>query len=114
MENSPSCAHVLQRTLNLVSSRCCLADDGKETYQLRKCPPGVHSERPVYTEDDHDHERGRRVRVRGRALYKQAFIGIHADTQFRTYLYFTTNMGKRTINLGVRATFFNVIIHLEV
>ena len=33
MENSPSCAHVLQKTLNLVISRCCFADDGKEMYK---------------------------------------------------------------------------------
>ena len=33
MENSPSCAHVLQKTLNLVISRCCFADDGKEIYK---------------------------------------------------------------------------------
>ena len=33
MKNSPSCAHVLQKTLNLVISRCCFADDGKEMYK---------------------------------------------------------------------------------
>ena len=30
MKNSRSCAHVLQKTLNLVISRCCFAEDGKE------------------------------------------------------------------------------------
>ena len=30
MKNSPLCAHVLHKTLNLVISRCCFADDGKE------------------------------------------------------------------------------------
>ena len=33
MKNSPSCAHVLHKTLNLVISRCSFADDGKEMYQ---------------------------------------------------------------------------------
>ena len=33
MKISPSCAHVLQKTLNLVISRCCFADDGKEMYK---------------------------------------------------------------------------------
>ena len=33
MKNSLSSAHVLCKTLNLVISRCCFADDGKEMYQ---------------------------------------------------------------------------------
>ena len=33
MKNSPSCVHVLYKTLNLVISRCCFAEDGKEMYQ---------------------------------------------------------------------------------
>ena len=33
MKNSPSCAHALQKTLNLVISRCCFADDGKKSVQ---------------------------------------------------------------------------------
>ena len=33
MKNSPSCAHVLQKTLNLVISRGCFAGDGKEMYK---------------------------------------------------------------------------------
>ena len=33
MKNSPSCAHVLQKPLKLVISRCCFADDGKEMYE---------------------------------------------------------------------------------
>ena len=33
MKNSPSCAHVLHKTLNLVISRCCFAEDGKEMYK---------------------------------------------------------------------------------
>ena len=33
MKNSPSCVHVLQKTLNVVISRCCFAEDGKEMYQ---------------------------------------------------------------------------------
>ena len=33
MKNSPSCAHVLHKTLTLVISRCCFADDGKEMFQ---------------------------------------------------------------------------------
>ena len=33
MKKSPSCVHVLHKTLNVVISRCCFADDGKETYQ---------------------------------------------------------------------------------
>ena len=32
-ENSPSCAHVLQKTLNLVISRRSFAENGKEMYQ---------------------------------------------------------------------------------
>ena len=32
-ENLPSCVHVLHNTLNLVISRCCFAEDGKEMYQ---------------------------------------------------------------------------------
>ena len=39
MINSPSCVHVLHRTLNVVISCCCFAEDGKEMYQnvKRKC-----------------------------------------------------------------------------
>ena len=33
MKNSPSCVHVLHKTLNVVISRCCFVEDGKETYQ---------------------------------------------------------------------------------
>ena len=33
MTNSPSCAHVLQKTLNVVISSCCFAGDGKEMYK---------------------------------------------------------------------------------
>ena len=33
MKNSPSCIHVLHKTLNVVISRCCFAEDGKEMYQ---------------------------------------------------------------------------------
>ena len=33
MKNSPSSAYVLQKTLNLVTSRCCFAGDGKEMYK---------------------------------------------------------------------------------
>ena len=29
----PLCAHGLHKTLNLVSSRCCLAEDGDEKYE---------------------------------------------------------------------------------
>ena len=36
MKNSPSCAHVLYKTLNLAISRCCFAKDGKEMYQNLK------------------------------------------------------------------------------
>ena len=32
-ENLLSCAHALHKTLNLSISRCCLAEDGDETYQ---------------------------------------------------------------------------------
>ena len=35
-QNSPSCAHVLQKTLNFVISRCCFAEGGKEMYQNLK------------------------------------------------------------------------------
>ena len=38
MKNSPSCAHVLHKTLNLVISPCCFAGDGKamcKTYNTR-------------------------------------------------------------------------------
>ena len=31
--SSPSCGHFLHKTLNLVISRCCFADDGKEMYK---------------------------------------------------------------------------------
>ena len=33
MKNSPSWAHVIHKTLNLVISRGCFADDGKEKYK---------------------------------------------------------------------------------
>ena len=33
MKNSPSCVHVLHKTLNAVISRCCFAEDGNEIYQ---------------------------------------------------------------------------------
>ena len=33
MKNSPLCVHVLHKTLNVVISRCCFAEDGKEMYQ---------------------------------------------------------------------------------
>ena len=33
MKNSPSCVHVLHKTLNVVISRCCFAEDVKEMYQ---------------------------------------------------------------------------------
>ena len=32
-EKSPSCAHDLHKTLILVISRCCFADDGKDMYK---------------------------------------------------------------------------------
>ena len=33
---SMSCAHVLHKTLNLVISRCCFAEDGEEMYKNSK------------------------------------------------------------------------------
>ena len=33
MKNSPLCAHVHHKTVNLVISRCCFAVDGKEMYK---------------------------------------------------------------------------------
>ena len=33
MKNLPSCVHVLHKTLNVVISRRCFAEDGKEMYQ---------------------------------------------------------------------------------
>ena len=33
MKNSPSCVHVQDKTLNVVISRCCFVEDGKEMYQ---------------------------------------------------------------------------------
>ena len=37
MKNSPSCVHVsLHKTLNVVISRCCFAEDGKENVK-RTC-----------------------------------------------------------------------------
>ena len=33
MKNSPSCVHVLHKTLHVVISRCCFAEDSKEMYQ---------------------------------------------------------------------------------
>ena len=33
MKNSPSCVHVLHKTLDVVISRCCFAEAGKEVYQ---------------------------------------------------------------------------------
>ena len=32
-KNSPSSVDVLHKTLNVVISRCCFAEDGKEMYQ---------------------------------------------------------------------------------
>ena len=32
-ENSLSCVHVLRKTMNLVISRCCFVEDGKEMYK---------------------------------------------------------------------------------
>ena len=36
MKHLPSYAHVLHKTLNLVISRCCFAEDSKEVYQNLK------------------------------------------------------------------------------
>ena len=33
MKNSPLSVDVLHKTLNVVISRCCFAEDGKEVYQ---------------------------------------------------------------------------------
>ena len=33
MKKSPSCVHVLHNTVNVIISRCCFAEDGKEVYQ---------------------------------------------------------------------------------
>ena len=33
MKNSTSCVHVLHKTLNVVISHCCFAEEGKEVYQ---------------------------------------------------------------------------------
>ena len=33
MKNSPSSVDVLHKTLNVVISRCCFVEDGKEMYQ---------------------------------------------------------------------------------
>ena len=33
MKNLSSCVHVLHKTLNVVISRCCFAEDSKEMYQ---------------------------------------------------------------------------------
>ena len=43
MKNSPSFVDVLDKTLNLVVSGCCFAEDGKEMYQnvKRTCRPIV-------------------------------------------------------------------------
>ena len=41
MKNSPSSVDVLHKTLNVVISRCCFAEDGKEIYQNVKCTCGV-------------------------------------------------------------------------
>ena len=47
--NLRSCAHVLHKTLNLVISRCCLADYGEEMYQnlKRTCMAFVFSLNPI-------------------------------------------------------------------
>ena len=36
MKSSPSCVHVVHKTLNLVMSHCCFAEDGREMYQNEK------------------------------------------------------------------------------
>ena len=36
MKNSLSCVYVIHKILNLVISRCCFAEDGKEMYQNLK------------------------------------------------------------------------------
>ena len=36
MKNSPLCPHVFHKTLNLIISRCCFSEDGKEMYQNLK------------------------------------------------------------------------------
>ena len=36
IKNTPSCGHVLHKTLNLVISRCCFANDDREMYQNLK------------------------------------------------------------------------------
>ena len=36
MQNLPSCVHVLHKTLNLVISHCCFAEDTKEIYRNLK------------------------------------------------------------------------------
>ena len=49
LKNLPSCAHVLQKTLNLVISCCRLAEYGKEMYQnsKRTCRAFVFSSNPI-------------------------------------------------------------------
>ena len=41
MKNSPSCVHVLHKTLNVVISRCCFAEDRKRN--VPKCKTHVQS-----------------------------------------------------------------------
>ena len=40
VKNLPPCVHLLRKTLNLVISRCCFVEDGKEMYQNLKRTAG--------------------------------------------------------------------------
>ena len=63
MKNSPSCAHVLHKTLNLVISRCCFAKKDKakknvpakfKTHEYRVIAVAVTIMRELISNDDGD------------------------------------------------------------
>ena len=68
MKNSPPFVHVLHKTLNLVISRCCFAEDGKEMYQnvkRRTCRAIVFVIKPIVL---------RRCRCRHRRRCLSSFV----------------------------------------
>ena len=66
-KNLPSCVHVLERTQNLVISRCCFEEDGKEMYQnvKRTCRVLLWLINPIILWRSRCRRRRRRRRRRG-------------------------------------------------
>ena len=41
----PSCVHVLEKTYNVIVSRCCFAEDGKEIRKLTTCETKIRRDK---------------------------------------------------------------------